>query len=146
MSLILNRKAKFNYELVEKYSVGIELMGYEVKSLKNGQGSLDGAHITIRGQEAFLIGMHIPPYQISNTPSDYDSRRNRKLLLTKKELSLLENTESQRGLTIVPLSVYNKGRYIKLEIAIARGKKKFDKRESIKKRDSERDIRRSLKN
>ncbi len=146
MSLILNRKAKFNYELIEKYSVGIELVGYEVKSLKNGQGSLDGAHITIRGQEAFLIGMHIPPYQISNTPSDYDSRRNRKLLLTKKELSLLENTESQRGLTIVPLSVYNKGRYIKLEIAVARGKKKFDKRESIKKRDSERDIRRSLKN
>jgi len=146
MSLIQNKKAYFNYEILEKIEAGIELLGFEVKSLKKGQGSLEGAHITIRGQEAFVINMQIPPYQPGNTPKDYDPLRNRRLLLTKKEIAGLSGEEKQKGLTIIPISVYNKGRKLKLEIAIVRGKKKYDKRETIKKRDVDREIRREMKN
>ena len=142
MPLIQNKKAHFNYEILEKIEAGIELLGFEVKSLKKGQGSLEGAHITIRGNEAFVINMQIPPYQPANTPSDYDPLRNRKLLLTKKEIIALGKSEGQKGLTIVPISVYNKDKKVKIEIAVVRGKKKYDKRESIKKRDVEREIRR----
>lgn len=143
--LIQNRKVFFNYEVLEKIEAGIELLGIEVKSLRNGQGSLDGTHITIRGGEAYLIGMDIPAYQPKNTPADYNPKRNRRLLLTKKELAELGGKESSRGLTLVPISVYNKGRSLKMEIAIVRGKKKFDKRESTKKRETEREMRRTLK-
>lgn len=146
MPLIQNKKAHFNYEILEKIEAGIELLGFEVKSLKKGQGSLEGSHITIRGNEAFVINMQIPPYQPANTPKDYNPTRNRRLLMTKKEIARLSGEENQKGLTIVPISVYNKGRKLKLEIAIVRGKKKYDKRESIKKRDTEREMRRDLKN
>ncbi|MEK7635183.1 MAG: SsrA-binding protein SmpB [Patescibacteria group bacterium] len=145
MPLIQNKKAYFNYEILEKIEAGIELLGFEVKSLKKGQGTLEGSHITIRGNEAFVINMQIPPYQPANTPKDYDPTRNRRLLVTKKEIERLLKEESTKGLTIVPLSVYNKGKKLKLEIAIVRGKKKFDKRETIKKRDTDREIRRELK-
>ncbi len=144
MSLVTNRKASFNYEILDKYTAGIELFGYEVKSLMKSQGSLEGTHITIRGGEAYIIGMFIPPYQANNTPKDYDPYRNRKLLLTKKEINDLSEVESKKGLTVVPLSVYNKGRKIKLDIASVRGKKKFDKRESIKKRDTELELKREF--
>lgn len=142
MSLIQNKKAYFDYEILEKYEAGIELLGFEVKSLKKGQGSLIGAHITVRGNEVYIINMQIPPYQIGNTPKEYDPLRNRRLLLTKKEIGGLAKEEKTKGLTIIPLSVYNKGRKLKLEIAIVKGKKKYDKRESIKKRDVERELRR----
>lgn len=145
MPLISNKKAYFNYEILNKIEAGIELLGFEVKSLKGGQGSLEGAHITVRGNEAFVINMQVPPYQPSNTPKGYDPLRNRRLLVTKKEIERLTKEEAQKGLTIIPISVYNKGRKLKLEIAIARGKKKYDKRETIKKRDTDREIRRSLK-
>ncbi len=145
MSLITNKKAGFNYEILEKYAAGIELFGFEVKSLQKGQGSLEGAHITVRGKEAFVIAMFIPPYQENNTPLDYDPYRNRKLLLNKEEIELLAKIEHTKGLTIVPISVYNKGKKIKLDIASVKGKKKFDKRETLKKRDSERDVQRDLK-
>lgn len=145
MPLIQSRKALFNYEILEKFEAGIELFGFEVKSLRAGQGSLEGAHVVVRGAEAFVTNMTIPPYQVANTPKDYEPGRNRKLLLTKKELVKLAEIEGQKGLTIVPLSVYNKGRKLKMEIGVARGKKKFDKRETIKKRDTERDLRRTLK-
>lgn len=144
--LIKNKKTSFNYEILEKLSAGIELFGFEVKALRNKQGSLDGAHITIRGGEAYLIGAYIPPYQPKNTPESYDPYRNRRLLLNKQEIANLANTEAKKGLTIVPLSVYNEGRNLKLDIASVRGKKKFDKRETIKKRDTDREIRRTLKN
>lgn len=146
MSLISNKKAYFNYEILETLEAGIELLGFEVKSLKKGQGSLEGAHITVRGNEAFVINMQIPPYQPGNTPKDYNPLRNRRLLVTKKEIERLSKEEAQKGLTIVPLSVYNKGRKLKLEIAVVRGKKKYDKRETIKKRDIERELRREIKN
>src|SRR3989344_1570852 len=145
MPLIQNKKAYFNYEILEKFEAGIELLGSEVKSLKGSQGSLEGAHVTIRGSEAYVTGMHISPYQPKNMPKDYDPLRNRRLLLTKKEIDKLGGAENQKGLTIVPLSVYNKGRKLKLEIAVVRGKKKYDKRETIKKRDTEREIGRDIK-
>jgi SsrA-binding protein len=140
-----NRKARFNYEILEKYETGIELLGAEVKSVRGGQMSLEGAFVIIRGGEAFLINASIPPYQPKNAPKDYDPLRNRKLLLTKKEINELAGSEKNKSLTIVPISVYNKGRKIKVEIALVKGKKKFDKRETLKKRDTEREIRRTLK-
>ncbi len=141
-----NRKEYFNYEILEKITAGIELLGFEVKAIKAGHITLDGAYATIRGNEAFLIGAGITPLQPKNIPQDYDPRRNRKLLLTKKELKRLAGTENQNGLTIIALSVYNMGHKLKLELGLARGKKNKDKRESIKKRESDREIRRTLKN
>ncbi len=143
---VKNNKAFFNYEITEKLVAGIELFGFEVKALRSGQGSLEGSYVTVRGAEAFLIGVNIPPFQQKNTPKEYDPLRNRKLLITKKEIEKLGEIEKKKGLTIVPISVYNAGRKIKVELGIARGKKQFDKRETIKKRDSDREIRRTLKN
>ena len=140
-----NRKARFNYEILEKYEARIELLGMEVKSVRNGQMSLEGAFVIIRGGEAFLINSSIPPYQPHNTEKDYDSLRNKKLLLTKKEIATLAGSEKNKSLTIVPISVYNKGKKIKVEIALVKGKKKQDKRETIKKRETDREIRRTLK-
>ncbi len=140
-----NRKALFDYEILEKYEAGIELFGFEVKSVRAGRMSLEGAFVIIRGGEAFLINANIPPYQPNNTEKDYDPLRNRKLLLTKKEISALAGSERNKSLTIVPVSVYNKERKIKVEIALVKGKKKFDKRETIKKRETEREIRRKMK-
>lgn len=140
-----NRKARFNYEFLEKYETGIELLGTEVKSVRGGQMSLEGAFVVIRGGEAFLINANIPPYQPSNSPQDYDPLRNRKLLLTKKEISELGGNEKNKSLTIVPISVYNKNRKIKVEIALVKGKKKTDKRQTIQKRETDREIRREYK-
>lgn len=144
-TMVLNKKATFDYELLEKLEAGIELFGHEVKSVRQGHAKLEGAHVIVRGGEAFVTGMHITPYQQKNTPDSYDPERSRKLLLNKKELVLLSDKEKQKGLTVVPVSLYNKGRNIKLEIAIARGKKQHDKRESIKKKDTTRDIEREFK-
>lgn len=141
-----NKKASFNYEILDTFDAGIELFGFEVKALRAGHGSIEGAHVTVRGDEAFLVGASIPAYQPKNTPADYNPERNRRLLLTKKEISsLADGGTSGKGLTIVPLSVYNSGRKFKVKIATVRGKKKFDKRETIKKRDTDRDVRRELK-
>ena len=140
-----NRKAHFNYEIIEKITAGIELLGFEVKAVKAGRITLDGAYVIIRGGEAFLVGTQVTSIQPKNTPKDYDERRNRKLLLTKKEIKRLAGMENQQGLTIIPLSVYNIGYKIKVDLGIARGKKKSDKRESIKKRESFREMDRTLK-
>ena len=140
-----NRKARFDYEILEKYEAGIELLGPEVKSVRNGRMSLEGAFVIIRGGEAFLINSNIPPYQVKNAEKDYDPLKNRKLLLTKKEIAELAASEKNKSLTIIPMTVYNKGRKIKVGIALVKGKKKFDKRESLKKRDTDREIRREYK-
>ncbi|MBI2476485.1 MAG: SsrA-binding protein SmpB [Candidatus Taylorbacteria bacterium] len=145
-TFIHNKKAAFDYELLEKFTAGVELFGFEVKALRRKQGSLEGAYVTVRGGEAYLMHATVPPFQPGNTPKDYDPTRNRRLLLTKKEIARLASHESQKGLTIVPVSVYNSGRKLKVEIAIARGKKKFDKRETLKKREASREIERTLKN
>lgn len=145
MALAESRKARFDYEILETLSAGIELLGLEVKSVRVHSAGLDGAYVGIRGKEAFLLQASIPAYQPSNTPKDYDPLRSRKLLLTKKEIHHLEEAEHSRGLTIVPLKVYNKGKKVKVDIAIVRGKKKFDKRAAIQKRETDRDIERTLK-
>ena len=145
MSLVDNKKAFFNYEVGEKYEAGMELLGPEVKSLKNRQGSLEGAFVIIRGGEAFLVGAYIPPYQPKNMPKGYDPTRARRLLLSKKEIIELATETQANKLTIVPISVYNKGTKVKLSLGLAKRKKKYDKREAIKKRDTERDLGRSLK-
>ena len=133
-----------DYEILETFEAGIELLGFEVKSLRHKQGSLLGSHITVRGGESFLISANIPPYQEKNTPETYDPKRNRRILLTKSEIQKLASFDAKKGLTIVPISLYNKGRKIKVEIAVVRGKKKYDKREAVKKRDTDREIRREF--
>jgi len=139
-----NRKATFDYEILKKFTAGLELIGTEVKSVRAGKASLAGAFIAVRSGEAFLLNAEVPAYQPKNAPNEYDALRPRKLLLSKDEIEELGSAEGTKGLTIVPISVYNKGRFIKVDVAIARGKKKFDKREAIKKRDTERDLKRTL--
>jgi SsrA-binding protein len=138
-----NQKAHFDYEILSTISAGLELVGTEVKSVKNGQMSLAGSHVSVRGNEAFLLGADIQAYQPKNAP-DFDPTRARKLILTKAEIAELLKAEGTKGLTIVPISVYNKGRFLKVDLAIARGKKKFDKRQALKKRDTERDLDRKI--
>ncbi len=143
--LLTNKKAHFDYILEEGFEAGIELTGIEVKSLRTSRGSLEGGHIIVRDGEVFVVGIKIDPYQVANTPEDYDPTRTRKLLLHKKEIAILTKAESMKGLTIIPVSIYSKGPKIKINIAIAKGKKSFDKRETIKKRETDREIRRELK-
>lgn len=140
-----NRKVHFDYEILETYEAGLVLSGPEVKSIKNGRMNLAGSYITFHDGELFLTGSSIAPYQPKNQPADYDPSRSRKLLLRKKEIMSLAGKIKQKGLTLVPLKVYNKGRRIKLEFAIVRGKKKYDKRATISKRESARNIERELK-
>lgn len=144
-NLIEHKRAHFDYEIMETFEAGVQLFGTEVKSLREHRGKLEGAHVTVRGGEAFLINAEIAAFQPANTSKDYEATRNRRLLLTKKELAEIAQAEEAKGLTIVPLSMYNKGRVIKLKLAIARGKKKGDKRETIKKREAIRDIAREMK-
>src|SRR4051812_35791557 len=115
-----NRKAKFDYEFLKTFTAGIELGGSEVKSVRAGLMNLAGSYVSIRGGEAYLLGADIPPYQPKNQTAEYDPRRVRRLLLTKKELEELSDADATKALTIVPISVYNKGRFIKLDLAIAR--------------------------
>ena len=142
--LIENKKARMRFTVLETYSAGMELSGAEAKSLRSKQGSLDGARVIVRGGEAYLVGMTIPPYQVGNTRASYDPERTRRLLLTKKEIAQLVDIESMKGLTIVPIDVYN-NRYIKVRIAIVRGKGKADRREDLKRQEAKKDIARALK-
>ena len=140
-----NRKAHFNYSIEDTFEAGIELLGFEVKSIKKGQGNLNSAFCIVRGGEAYIIGLHVPPYQPNNTDTTYDLDRTRKLLLSKKEIKKLADKDDIKGLTLVPLSMYSKGPYIKVSVAVARGKKVFDKRETIKNRDLDREMAREYK-
>jgi SsrA-binding protein len=142
MSLVVNKKASFDYEYLDTIEAGIELLGTEVKSVKAGHGSLSGAYVAVIGGELMLLGAHIPAWQEKNVAPGYDAYRTRRLLVHKKELFELLKALQTKGLTIVPISLYSKGHYIKAQIAIAKGKKVFDKRESIKKRDLDRESRR----
>ena len=143
---ISNKRARFDFELTTTYEAGLVLFGHEVKAVRNGHGSLIGSYITIHDNAAWLKGATITPYQEANTPKQYDQTRERKLLLNTKELAAIERETKQSNLTVVPIRLYNSGRNIKLEIAVARGKKKHDKRETLKARDAKRDIDRILKN
>ena len=140
-----NKKAYFNHEIVEKFEAGISLIGQEVKSLKTRSVNLAGSYVVIKNGELYWIGSKIPPYQPRNAPSDYNPERSRKLLLKKKEIKYLIGKSEQKGLTLIPLKVYTIKGKIKLEFGIGKGKKIFNKKETIKKRDTEREIDRELK-
>jgi len=140
-----NKKAYFNYQILEKFEAGISLLGQEVKSIKTRGINLTGSYITVRNEEMYWVGVKIPAYQPKNAPQDYNPERPRKLLLKKAEIKYLIGKSKQKGLTLMPLKLYTKKGKIKIEFGIVKGKKKFDKRELIKKRDSEREIERALK-
>jgi len=140
-----NKRARFDYEILKEYEAGIVLWGFEVKSVKGGRMNLAGAFVVLRENEAWLLNASISPYQEKNTPADYNNARSRKLLLHKSELKELIGKSAQRGLTIVPLSVYSKRGKIKISVAIARHKKAKDKRETIKKREARREMDKAAK-
>lgn len=141
---IINRRASYDYQLLEKFEAGISLTGAEVKSVKAGHMKLEEAFVQIRDGEAWLVNAHIHPYAFADN-RDYDSRRTRKLLLHKNELLKLAQETQQKGLTIIPVSCYNKHNRIKLEIALGKGKKKYDKREALKRKDLQREIESQMK-
>lgn len=140
-----NKKAYFKYEILEKFEAGISLIGQEVKSIKLGRINLAGSYVVLRSEEVYLVGASVPPYQPKNAPKNYDSKRARKLLLTKKEIKYLIGKSNQKGLTMIPLMIYTKKGKIKVEFGLGKGKRKIDKREAIRKRETEREIRRALK-
>ena len=142
---IQNKKAHFDYDFLEQYEAGVVLHGYEVKAIRANKGSLNGAYVIIRGGEAFLVNASISPFQVANTPKNYDPERARKLLLSKKQLAELELGSEKQRLTIVAIKWYNNKRKVKLHIALARGKKQADKRETLKARDNKREIDRIMK-
>lgn len=144
-TLALNRKISFDYEILEKFEAGLALFGHEVKSAKLGRISLKGSYVTAKDSELFLTNANIPLYANAGNVKTYDPERSRKLLLKKKEIRYLIGKSQSEGLTLVPLRVYTKNRLLKLEFALAKGKKKFDKREKIKKRETDRDARRKLR-
>lgn len=140
-----NKKAYYDYEILEKFEAGMVLLGQEVKSIRAGHITLSGSYVVINSKgEPGLIGSKIPPYQPNNAPADYNIERTRKLLLNKKEIDYLQDRAKNKGFSLIPLKVYDKSGRIKLEFALARGKKKYDKKESIKKRDVQREVNREL--
>ncbi|MFA6347909.1 MAG: SsrA-binding protein SmpB [Candidatus Paceibacterota bacterium] len=146
-----NRKAGFDYEFIEKFEVGLSLLGQEVKSLRIRGAQLAGSYVMVRTNdkstkaELFWIGGTITPYQALNLRNDYDPKRDRRLLLHRRQIGYLISKTKERGLTLVPIIVYTKKHKIKMEVALAKGKKSYDKRESIKKKDIERKIQEELK-
>ncbi len=140
MSLIRNKKLNLYYEIKESLEAGIELRGYETKSLAASLGSLEGAKVIVRGGEAFLIGSYIPAYQIKNTPKSYDPYRVRRLLLNKKEIIYLNTSSEGTGLSIMPVSFYQ-NKKIKLEIALCKKRNKQDKRNVLREKEDKGEMR-----
>ncbi len=145
-TLANNKQAKFDYFLLEKYEAGLVLTGQEVKSIKTGHVSLKESFVTIHNNELYLTNAHIPAYTHAKIIIDYDPTRSRKLLLKKSEIKRLIGKAKTQGLTLVPIRLYTKRRLIKLEFGIGKGKKEYDKRQQIRKREDDRDMLRILKN
>jgi SsrA-binding protein len=143
MKLLESKKLHLTYVISQSYEAGIELFGFEVKALRKKQGSLEGAKVLIRGGEAFLVGVYIPPYQAANTPKSYDAYRTRRLLLSKSQVMELYNLEQSKTLTLHPNSLYSTHNLIKCEVAVCKKKDSRDKREDIKKDISRRELRES---
>lgn len=139
-----NRRARFDYEIDERYEAGIVLTGSEVKSLRGGRASLAEAYGRIEGGEVWLEGLHIPPYAQDSTRREYDPRRPRKLLLRRAEIERLRGKLNERGYTLVPLRVYFSHGLAKLEIGVGRGKRRYEKRQAIAEREHKREIEREL--
>ena len=144
-TLVTNRHAKFEYDILKKFEAGIVLSGQEVKSVREGNISLKGAYATVTGNEVWLLNAHIGAYKKAGPLAGYDPTHTRKLLLRRREINELIGAVKTAGLTLVPLSLYTKGRRLKVEIGLARGRKQYEKREVIKKRDIQKEIRQVLK-
>jgi SsrA-binding protein len=140
---IANRKAFYDYQILERLEAGINLYGTEVKAIRLGHADLTGAHVRIVGSEAYLINAKIFPYQYSR-PENYDEKRTRKLLLHKKEIIALKSKTEGQNLTLVPISLYTTKSFIKVEIGLGKGKKQYDRKESIKKKDIQRQVEQEL--
>ncbi len=143
-SIATNRRARFDYEILETVEAGLALLGPEVKSLRAGNANLSDAYATIRGREVFLVNAHINPYPQAGRTNP-DPRRERKLLLHRAEIGRLAGRIGERGLTLVPLSLYFKNGRAKVELGLARGKRRYDKREAIRRREEERKVRRAVR-
>lgn len=143
--LTTNRRAYFDYEILDTYEAGIELRGFEVKAIKAGRINLAGTFAVVKDNEVWLLNATVPPYQPKNAPPDYDPARSRRLLLHKSEIKELIGMSAQKGLTLVPLKVYTKHNLVKILIGLARHKKGKDKREIIRKRETEREIGRAMR-
>lgn len=141
---VLNKKAHFEYDILETLEAGIVLSGAEAKSARLGQVDLNNSHVRVAAGSAEIINMHVYPYKFANA-EDFEPDRSRKLLLNAKEILALENKVKQGRLTIVPTAIYTRGPLVKLEIGLARGKKMYEKREAIKRRDLDRDDERALR-
>lgn len=149
-TLAVNKRANYDYEIKDKFEAGIMLLGHEVKSVKTGHINLKGSYVTLKKTkkalpEIYLINAHIPLYKHAGTVKSYNPTRPRKLLVKKNEIKHLIGKKQEQGLTLVPLKMYTKRSLIKLEFGIGRGKKKFDKREMIKKRELDRSMRTLIK-
>jgi len=141
---VSNRKARHDYHILDTFEAGISLKGTEVKSLRQGNANLQDSYAVLKNAEIWLLGMHISPYEKGNI-NNHDPVRPRRLLLHRKQIRKLVGNVREKGLTLIPLSVYFKGRYAKVELALAQGKKKYDKREAISRRDAERELRQRIK-
>ena len=140
---ITNNRAFFDYEVLDRFEAGINLIGAEVKAVRLGNADLAGSHVRIVGSEAYLVNAKIFPYQYAR-PENYDERRTRKLLLHKKEIVALKSKIDGANLTIVPISLYTNHHFIKVELALAKGKKKYEKKEAKKRQDLDRELEREL--
>ncbi|MDI6820855.1 MAG: SsrA-binding protein SmpB [Patescibacteria group bacterium] len=138
--LSVNKRAIFDYEIFEKFEAGIELKGFEAKAITTGRANISGAYAVIRDNEVWLLNLDIPPYQPKNTPESYDSKRTRRLLLKRNEIKNLIGNTKEKGLTLVVTKLYTKNNKAKVELGLARSRKKHDKRELIRKREVEREI------
>lgn len=140
-----NKKAYYDYSILEKFEAGIVLLGQEVKSIRNSHITLNGSYIVFDTQGNLgIIGSKIPPYQPNNSLDDYKTERTRKILLNKKEINYLQGKIKQKGFSLIPLKIYDKNGKIKIEFGLAKGKKKYDKKEKIKNRDTDRETNREL--
>jgi SsrA-binding protein len=139
-----NKRAYFNYEITEKYEAGLVLKGSEVKSIRDGKVSIGEAYARVKGGELWVVGMDIAQYPQAGPYNNHEPRRARKLLLHRREIRKLAGKIAERGLTVVPLALYFKDGFAKLEIGLARGKRQYDKRRSIKDREAQREIRRRM--
>ena len=144
IEITTNRKARHDYDVLDAMEAGIELRGTEIKAVRDHSVNLKDSYVMIRRGEAILMNMHISPYNHGNI-FNHEPLRNRKLLLHKKEILKITNLMKQKGIAVVPLKMYIKGKYAKIEIGIVKGKKSYDKREAIRERDIERDTQRELK-
>ena len=145
MNISTNKRAYFDYKILETYEAGIELRGLEVKAIKTGRINLAGSYAIIKDNQLWLLNADVPAYQPKNTPAGYDSRRTRRLLLKTAEIKNLMGRVTEKGLTLMPLKVYTKNSKIKVGLGLAKSKKVFDKRETIKKREVQRQIRQKLR-